>query len=162
MCGPERSEWDFGILHEFRIGKRMLRAYRLLGLQLGLFHRPILFGIGRSHTSLVYRAWNAYVELEGGFSVEPSFNHANGVGDAIESNSWVVDYGFGKPDGEWNWASWSTNIVNVTTGPNGTYSYVATAPATLGPYNVDAFFLGEYSGSPQYLPSKATAMINVT
>jgi hypothetical protein len=58
--------------------------------------------------------------------------------------------------------SWSTDIVKVNTGSNGTYNYTATAPTTPGPYNVDAFFLGDYSRSPPYLPSKATAMITVS
>jgi hypothetical protein len=58
--------------------------------------------------------------------------------------------------------SWSTNIVSVTTQPDGSYTCTTTAPTTPGLYNIDAFFLGDYSGSPQYLPSKATAMITVT
>jgi hypothetical protein len=61
--------------------------------------------------------------------------------------------------------SWSTNIVTVTTqsGANaGAYTCTATAPATAGPYKVDVFFLGDYTSSPQHLPSKATAMITVT
>jgi hypothetical protein len=62
--------------------------------------------------------------------------------------------------------SWSTNIVTVTTltgGSLGAYTCNATAPTTGGPYNVDVFFLGDYThGAPDYLPSKATAMITVT
>jgi hypothetical protein len=58
--------------------------------------------------------------------------------------------------------SWSTNIVTNTTQPDGSYTCTAIAPTTPGPYNVDVFFLGDYSGSQQYLPSKATAMINAT
>jgi hypothetical protein len=61
--------------------------------------------------------------------------------------------------------SWSTNIVTVTTqsGANaGAYTCPATAPTTPGPYKVDVFFLGDYTGSSQYLPSKATAMITVS
>jgi len=58
--------------------------------------------------------------------------------------------------------SWSTVLVTATTNSAGGYSYAATAPLTPGPYDVDAFFLGDYRGSPQYLPSKATAMISVT
>ena len=58
--------------------------------------------------------------------------------------------------------SWSTNIVTVITQSDGSYICSAIAPTAPGPYNVDAFFLGDYSGSPQYLPSKATAMITVT
>lgn len=58
--------------------------------------------------------------------------------------------------------SWSMNIVTVTTQSDGSYICTATAPTTPGPYNVDAFFLGDYSGSPQYLPSKATAMVTIT
>jgi hypothetical protein len=57
---------------------------------------------------------------------------------------------------------WSTNEVTVTTQGNGSYTYTAVAPPTSGPYNIDAFFLGEYLGSTQYLPSKATAKITVT
>ncbi len=57
---------------------------------------------------------------------------------------------------------WNTKMVNVTTKANGSYSYSVTAPSSPGPYNVDAFFLGDYTGNPQYLPSKATAMITVT
>jgi hypothetical protein len=59
---------------------------------------------------------------------------------------------------------WNTKIVTVTTTTDGSgsYSYTVTAPLSAGPYNVDAFFLGEYSGSPQYLPSKATATITVS
>ncbi|MGA2627206.1 MAG: PQQ-binding-like beta-propeller repeat protein [Candidatus Bathyarchaeia archaeon] len=56
---------------------------------------------------------------------------------------------------------WSTNMIPVTTQPNGSYNYTTTAPALAGSYNVDAFFLGDFSGSAQYLPSKATAMITV-
>lgn len=58
---------------------------------------------------------------------------------------------------------WSTKIVTVTTSAtDGSYTYTVTGPTTTGSYNVDAYFLGDYSGSPQYLPSKATAMITVT
>jgi hypothetical protein len=57
---------------------------------------------------------------------------------------------------------WSTNIATTgTTGSSGFYTYTATAPTLTGPYNIDVFFLGDYSGSSQYLPSKATASINV-
>ena len=61
--------------------------------------------------------------------------------------------------------SWSTSIVTVHTktgGSLGNYTCTVTAPNTTDPYNVDVFFLGDYSGSPQYLPSKATAMITVS
>ncbi len=61
--------------------------------------------------------------------------------------------------------SWSTSIVTAITQTGaslGNYTCTATAPTTTGPYDVDVFFLGDYSGSPQYLPSKATAMITVT
>jgi kumamolisin len=63
--------------------------------------------------------------------------------------------------------SWSTNIVTVTTnqtaGALGNYTCTVIAPTTPGPYNVDVFFLGDYThGAPDYLPSKATAMITVT
>jgi hypothetical protein len=57
---------------------------------------------------------------------------------------------------------WSTNEVTVMTQGNGSYTYAAVATPTAGPYNVDAFFLGDYSSNPQYLPSKATAKIMVT
>jgi hypothetical protein len=60
--------------------------------------------------------------------------------------------------------SWNTNIVSVNTqtgGSSGSYTCTATAPITPGPYNVDVFFLGDYSGDPQYLPSKATTTITV-
>ena len=53
---------------------------------------------------------------------------------------------------------WSPNVVTTLTESEGSYSYIATAPATPSPYKVDVFFLGDYSGSPQYLPSKATAL----
>jgi hypothetical protein len=61
--------------------------------------------------------------------------------------------------------SWSTSVAMVTTNSTGGYSYTAIAPSTPGLYNVDAFFLGDYNGPatpPQYLPSKATAMVTVT
>jgi hypothetical protein len=58
--------------------------------------------------------------------------------------------------------SWSTNIVIVYTQSSGSYTCTATAPATPSPYNVDVFFLGDYQGITQYLPSKATAKITVT
>jgi hypothetical protein len=57
---------------------------------------------------------------------------------------------------------WNSNIVTVTTAPDGSYIYSATAPASAGSYKVQAFFLGDYSGNPQYLPSTATATITVT
>jgi hypothetical protein len=57
---------------------------------------------------------------------------------------------------------WSTNTVTVTTQSDGSYTYTATAPTSTGPYNVEAFFVGDYTGSPQHLPSKATAIITVT
>jgi outer membrane protein assembly factor BamB len=57
--------------------------------------------------------------------------------------------------------SWSATVVPATTQPRGSYTCNVTAPNTPGPYNVDVFFLGDYS-SPQDLPSKATAMITVT
>ena len=57
---------------------------------------------------------------------------------------------------------WSTSIVTVTTASGGAYMYTATAPTSAGPYNVDAFFLGDYGATTQYLPSKATAMLTVT
>ena len=57
---------------------------------------------------------------------------------------------------------WSTNTVTVTTQSGGSYTYTATAPASTGPYNIEVFFVGDYTGNSQYLPSKATAMISVT
>jgi hypothetical protein len=57
---------------------------------------------------------------------------------------------------------WSTSIVTMTTESNGSYSYTTTAPASAGSYNVDAYFLGDYGASTQYLPSKATAMISIS
>jgi hypothetical protein len=57
---------------------------------------------------------------------------------------------------------WSTSEVTVTTQGDGSYNYTAVASSTTGSYNIDAFFLGDYSSSPQYLPSKATAKITVT
>jgi hypothetical protein len=57
---------------------------------------------------------------------------------------------------------WSTSIATVTTGSYGSYTYSATAPSSAGSYNVDAFFLGDYRASEQYLPSETTAMITVT
>jgi hypothetical protein len=56
-------------------------------------------------------------------------------------------------------------LVTTTTNSTGGYLITATAPETPGQYNVDAFFLGDYtanSGNTQYLPSKATAIISVT
>jgi uncharacterized protein with NAD-binding domain and iron-sulfur cluster len=44
---------------------------------------------------------------------------------------------------------------------SGSYTYTGPAPTSAGEYNVDAFFLGDYTNSPPYLPSKATAMITV-
>jgi hypothetical protein len=58
--------------------------------------------------------------------------------------------------------SWSTAEVSATTQPGGGYTCNLTAPNTPGPYNVDVFFLGDYSTNPQDLPSKATATITVT
>jgi len=57
--------------------------------------------------------------------------------------------------------SWDTAEVTALTNSTGGYSYTATAPSTPSPYNVDAFFLGDF-GTTQYLPSKATAMITVS
>jgi hypothetical protein len=79
---------------------------------------------------------------------------ANGVG--IGSENIVLVFG------------WSRSIVTVTTnstGSIGSYTYTATAPASAGSYNVDAFFLGDYTNSiypQQYLPSKATTTITIT
>ena len=60
--------------------------------------------------------------------------------------------------------SWNTKILTATTATDGSgsYSYTAPAPPTAGSYNVDAFFLGDYGPTTQYLPSKTTAMITVT
>jgi len=57
---------------------------------------------------------------------------------------------------------WNTNTVTMTTQSDGSYTYTATAPASTGSYNIEVFFVGDYTGDPQYLPSKATAMISVT
>jgi subtilase family serine protease len=57
---------------------------------------------------------------------------------------------------------WNSNIVTVTTLSDGSFSYIATAPASAGSYKIQAFFLGDFTGSPQYLPSTATATITVT
>jgi len=57
---------------------------------------------------------------------------------------------------------WNENIVAVTTASDGTYTYMTTAPSRVGSYDVQVFFLGDYTGSPQYLPSTATATINVS
>ena len=57
---------------------------------------------------------------------------------------------------------WTSSIVTVTTQPDGSFSYIATAPATAGSYKIQAFFLGDLGGSTQYLPSTATATINVS
>src|SRR5208282_2267557 len=62
MCGLERSGWGYGVLHEFRYGKRMLCANWLLDRELGLYPRPILRRIQRCHTGLVYRTGYDYVE----------------------------------------------------------------------------------------------------
>jgi hypothetical protein len=56
---------------------------------------------------------------------------------------------------------WSTNIVTVMTAGDGSYTYTSTAPMSSSSYDVDAFFLGDFTGTPQYLPSKATDMITV-
>jgi hypothetical protein len=57
---------------------------------------------------------------------------------------------------------WNQNTVTVTTGSDGSYTYLTTAPARTGSYNVQVFFLGDYGGSPQYLPSVATVAVTVT
>jgi len=57
---------------------------------------------------------------------------------------------------------WNTNTVTVTTQSGGSYTYTTTAPASTGSYNIEVFFVGDYSSNPQYLPSKATATISVT
>jgi len=57
---------------------------------------------------------------------------------------------------------WTSNTVTVTTKADGSYTYTAMAPATAGSYKVQVFFLGDYGGTPQYLPSTATASITAT
>jgi hypothetical protein len=57
---------------------------------------------------------------------------------------------------------WNTNPVTVITQSNGSFSDVATAPATAGSYKIQVFFLGDLGGSTQYLPGMATAAITVT
>jgi hypothetical protein len=89
--------------------------------------------------------------LHGGTSFTVSgalTNSSNGVGLAGEQI--VLVFG------------WNLNTVTVTTQPSGSYTYTATAPMPTGSYNIQAFFLGDYGGIPQYLPSKATAAITVT
>jgi hypothetical protein len=73
---------------------------------------------------------------------------ANGVGVAGETIVLVFGY--------------STNVVTVTTQADGSYTYLATAPASPGSYDIYAFFLGDYGGGTQYLPSTATASITAT
>jgi hypothetical protein len=58
--------------------------------------------------------------------------------------------------------SWNTNIVTVTTQPGGSYTCPATAPSSAGPYKVDVFFLGDYTSTQPHLPSKATALVDVS
>ena len=55
---------------------------------------------------------------------------------------------------------WTSSIVTVTTQPDGSFSYIATAPATAGSYKIQVFFLGDLGGSTQNQPSTATAAIN--
>jgi hypothetical protein len=57
---------------------------------------------------------------------------------------------------------WNQNTVTVTTAPDGSYTYTATAPTATGSYDLHVFFLGDYGGSPQYLPSTATGRVTVT
>jgi hypothetical protein len=57
---------------------------------------------------------------------------------------------------------WNSNIVTVTTASDGSYTYTATAPSSGGFHDVQAFFLGDYTSNPQYLPGTATATITVT
>lgn len=57
---------------------------------------------------------------------------------------------------------WNSNMVVVTTQPDGSYSYTATAPVPVGSYDIRVFFLGDLGGGTQYLPSTATASINVS
>jgi hypothetical protein len=54
-------------------------------------------------------------------------------------------------------------MLNPKTGSlSGSYSYTGTAPSLTDRYNAEAFFLGDYPGSSQHLPSKATAIVTVT
>ena len=57
---------------------------------------------------------------------------------------------------------WNSGVVAVTTQPDGSYSYTATAPATADSYQIQLFFLGDLGGSTQYLPSATNAAITVT
>jgi hypothetical protein len=57
---------------------------------------------------------------------------------------------------------WNSNTFTVTTQSDGSFSYIATAPATVGSYKIQVFFLGDYGGSTKHLPSTATVTIAVT
>jgi hypothetical protein len=54
------------------------------------------------------------------------------------------------------------NVVAVTTLSDGSYSYSVTAPVQAGVFDVEVFFLGDYSGGTQYLPSTATVTVSVS
>lgn len=54
------------------------------------------------------------------------------------------------------------NVVAVATQSDGSFSYMATAPVEAGVFDVEVFFLGDYSGGTQYLPSTATTTISVS
>jgi hypothetical protein len=57
---------------------------------------------------------------------------------------------------------WNSNIVAVTTQSDGSYTYVVTPPVSAGSYDVEVLFLGDFSGSTQYLPSTAIVRVTVT
>jgi hypothetical protein len=73
---------------------------------------------------------------------------ANGIG--VSGETVVLVFG------------WNSSIVTVTTLGDGSFSYIATAPTAAGSYKIQAFFLGDFTGNPQYLPSTATATISVS
>ena len=54
------------------------------------------------------------------------------------------------------------NLVTVTTQSEGSHSHNGTALSSTGTHDVDVFFLGDFTDSSHYLPSKATSMIGVS
>jgi len=111
-----------------------------LNLKTGTLTNPIA-------TSLTTQATPSTSSLGGSFTVSGKLT-ANGIGLGPEPIVLVF--------------SWSANTVTVTTLSDGSYTYTTTAPFSVGQFNVNAFFLGDYTGNPQDLPSKATATITVT
>lgn len=57
--------------------------------------------------------------------------------------------------------SWNFSLVSVTTEPDGSYSYTATAPSTPGTRRILVLYGGDLTGSPQYMPSLAITSITV-